>query len=946
MEVKMKTKVKDEGEASASIASRLNVLEATVDKLDNGIGSLKDAMIAMRQLTTKLAEHQPSEGRSSPSPNAATAANPPPMLVRADSMPGGGLERRASMTEEEVEEVKKKMEVDGADILLALERVVALEASLSEIKAGMDMLEDITTKHEETLKAHTTAIAAAPRAKASKAAVTNSESDSEEEFAGDEDAPRPKGAPELSANYNHYSSSDKREPKGQKPELTSRVKGRVDKKGMKGEPDIFASAEKYLASFVPGPLGIDLKYLKGKIVCTQAKGAAKDLGIAIGDVLHAVGDVEVAPAVAAAEGNDAKATEVKKLVGAARKAAGPEGTLDLWFLRLGDEWMNVQLSTNAVAFGGDVTSGAGGKGAKKPVLSDKNKDAKAKKRFSMFSGLALTRPKGADEDDEEEERRKTTGAVEKKGGLGLREMLALRRGSVRDTTVLKDVDKKSGAGGAALGETFKDVDGASKKKKGVRAAKSQSLEISEEEKAMNGAPEGELFVVEAVERSALPKFKKGEDPETVLELALEGLEEGEETGSPPSVAWNVLFDALTALRRIIVHAPGQLDNTIVMSVLSGLTAACRSSRSVVSRNALLCVADLFFACGGPKALDLLTNENYTADVVGALLDAAASNQPKSSKLGAAAALAQACDAATRPSVLKILAPALAAGAGHKNKDSAALACSSCLAALRSLQGTDTAFAKALDLQLLLPPLVAGLNGKSPEGKKAAKACCALVAASLGGEAYKAAVGGLKRLKGSAVNDLVKAGGADGGEAKTKSGGMSMFKPWAAKKEGDVETPPKKSESALRVSASVEREAKEMFAEVQGGMLLEDALEMIDEGVAEGDYDKKKGAAIKARLKELQKPAALKVEAEKPKPKAAEPARAKSPEKAKDARVSKSVEREAEEMFAEMQNGMTMEEALEMIDEGVAEGDYDKKKGAAIKAWLKELDTRGGGKETL
>ena len=53
-----------------------------------------------------------------------------------------------------------------------------------------------------------------------------------------------------------------------------------------------------------------------------------------------------------------------------------------------------------------------------------------------------------------------------------------------------------------------------------------------------------------------------------------------------------------------------------------------------------------------------------------------------------------------------------------------------------------------------------------------------------------------------------------------------------------------------VSASVEREANDLFKEVLTGMPMAEAHEMVDEGISEGDYDKKKGNAIKARLQVL------------------------------------------------------------------------------------------------
>ena len=79
---------------------------------------------------------------------------------------------------------------------------------------------------------------------------------------------------------------------------------------------------------------------------------------------------------------------------------------------------------------------------------------------------------------------------------------------------------------------------------GVQVNESGAIEISEAEKALEGAPQGELFTVELKTREQLEAFDGSED----MEL----------TGIMPTLTqedapWNIQFDSLTTLRRLLVH---------------------------------------------------------------------------------------------------------------------------------------------------------------------------------------------------------------------------------------------------------------------------------------------------------------------------------------------------------------------------------------------------------
>ena len=82
--------------------------------------------------------------------------------------------------------------------------------------------------------------------------------------------------------------------------------------------------------------------------------------------------------------------------------------------------------------------------------------------------------------------------------------------------------------------------------------KDGSIALSAEEMALNGAPQGELFMANVVSREEIsPPEGNSED---IVENLLEDLK------AKKSFAWHESFKACDSLRSVIIHAPG--DNSI------------------------------------------------------------------------------------------------------------------------------------------------------------------------------------------------------------------------------------------------------------------------------------------------------------------------------------------------------------------------------------------------
>ena len=183
-------------------------------------------------------------------------------------------------------------------------------------------------------------------------------------------------------------------------------------------------------------------------------------------------------------------------------------------------------------------------------------------------------------------------------------------------------------------------------------SEAQALQLSEAEKAMNGAPEGELFVVVVLEAIELEPYASDEARDEALnDVVSPALCCGEDK----EPAWNVRFNALTSLRRLLVHHCDQpaLAAAVPSLCLRGVQRAARSLRSSLAKNAIAACGDLLHAAatfpaiasalttavppsiaGGEAAAGGAVLEALTA----VLLESTAASCPKAVRDAAASAL--------------------------------------------------------------------------------------------------------------------------------------------------------------------------------------------------------------------------------------------------------------------------------------------------------------------
>ena len=291
--------------------------------------------------------------------------------------------------------------------------------------------------------------------------------------------------------------------------------------------------------------------------------------------------------------------------------------------------------------------------------------------------------------------------------------------------------------------------------------------LSEEEKAMNGAPEGELFVVEVIETANLLPFENDHEIEVALEQCQSVLAFD---NSANATSWADAFHAVTTLRRILIHhaknTPGLAET--LPSLMEGVATTSRSLRSALARNSLLCAGALL-ACPEPTVSEAVWQlSGKTLDeLVGCLVEARCATK---ALWAAAEESLSGCVNELPPKQLALLVPRLALKAGHKNKEVAEAAVVWAAQALASLAASSKgsiglASLRALNLSTTLPMLLLGLNGRAPSGKQASRRCLTMLKSLCGESALGQAVSALSSLSPAQHLELTQAAAGDAAKKK-------------------------------------------------------------------------------------------------------------------------------------------------------------------------------------
>ncbi|KAG6615668.1 Voltage-gated Ion Channel (VIC) Superfamily [Phytophthora cinnamomi] len=265
-----------------------------------------------------------------------------------------------------------------------------------------------------------------------------------------------------------------------------------------------------------------------------------------------------------------------------------------------------------------------------------------------------------------------------------------------------------------------------------------------EEQQLDGAPEGELFLVEVKTRDELlasaDAAAEAQTLRELLQLKAQHLQQQQHAAEDADVAWGREFAALDSLRRLAQHHQDQARQLLEDGALLTLVLPAASSlRSAVARNALLCVQDLVLGLKAETAARF-------DDVVPVLLNRACSEKQFLRDLARHVldtALAAGKDE-------QFLRPLLATSTAEKNAQ-AGLYVTKCVIRMdRELLRTFVLETRGS----FFDEMAAFLNCKVVECKAATRRSCQHTRRVLGNEAFVALV--KEKLSGTAQLDVLKA----------------------------------------------------------------------------------------------------------------------------------------------------------------------------------------------
>ncbi|KAE8904425.1 hypothetical protein PF005_g2770 [Phytophthora fragariae] len=270
-------------------------------------------------------------------------------------------------------------------------------------------------------------------------------------------------------------------------------------------------------------------------------------------------------------------------------------------------------------------------------------------------------------------------------------------------------------------------------------------EHEQEQESLEGAPEGELFLVAVKTRDELlESADAAAEAQKLRQLLLQRKSHDREAAEDADVAWGHEFEALDSLRRFALHHEAQARQLLEDGALLTLVLPAASSlRSAMARNALLCVQDLVVGLQAETAAHL-------DDVVPVLLNRACCEKQFLRDLARDVldtALAAGADE-------QFLRPLLATSTTEKNAQIVSVAG---LYVTKCIIRMDRELLRTFVLETrssFFEEMAAFLNCKVVECKAATRRSCQHTRRVLGNEAFVALV--KEKLSGTAQLDVLKA----------------------------------------------------------------------------------------------------------------------------------------------------------------------------------------------
>ena len=266
--------------------------------------------------------------------------------------------------------------------------------------------------------------------------------------------------------------------------------------------------------------------------------------------------------------------------------------------------------------------------------------------------------------------------------------------------------------------------------------------LTSEERALDGAPQGQVFNIVLLDSDQLTPIDGELSAKDVLyEFVIPTL-----LRSTANISWNVEFDAITLLRRLIFF---HHDTSLTLpSLIPGIEKLVRSRRSILARNALFLCSDIFGLCSSELAS---CHTNCLGALTAALLDSCTGTLPRTIRVAAQDALDKAMSLPQR-SLQCSLVSTFASRVSSQSTDIVEAAMTRTRRVIEGMNGDYS----GIDFNVILPALNASLNGKSSSAKSSTRAICGLMKANLGNDQYLEMISCVYNPSSKQARDLMEA----------------------------------------------------------------------------------------------------------------------------------------------------------------------------------------------
>jgi len=252
----------------------------------------------------------------------------------------------------------------------------------------------------------------------------------------------------------------------------------------------------------------------------------------------------------------------------------------------------------------------------------------------------------------------------------------------------------------------------------------KKIQISQDEKLMSGAPEGDLFDMVVFEDSELWPFASNDEATEEFAKCIKIHDE--------STVWADQYESVVVVRRVVLHHASILNSSLPMllEASKAIIAGVESLRSCRVRSGIMGLRTLLRNCGPTLSTMLTAEGDPCAAVVTSLLTKTGGGPKFISELALNSLLQEAVAGVPPLELIRCLFPSIT----HRNPDigaSAIYASVECLGKIDPVVLSDASTEGVQTMRETVQGLAQGLNAKRPKAKDSAKTALRTLCSAVG-----------------------------------------------------------------------------------------------------------------------------------------------------------------------------------------------------------------------